>query len=57
MKCLPPPKNRFCTIAKMCQKDKRWLERLEEIKTELQSLADALDGIWKRGRENSPVSE
>ena len=32
-------------------------ERLEEIKTELQSLADALDGIWKRGRENSPVSE
>lgn len=32
-------------------------ERLEEIKTELQSLADALDGIWKRGRENNPVSE
>lgn len=32
-------------------------ERLEEIKAELQSLADALDGIWKRGRENSPVSE
>lgn len=32
-------------------------ERLEEIKTELQSLADALDAIWKRGRENSPVSE
>lgn len=32
-------------------------ERLEEIKTELQSLADALDGIWKRGRENSPVSK
>ena len=26
-------------------------------KSELQSLADALDGIWKRGRENSPVSE